>query len=112
MTHLEFIFENIDSSKAEILIAHLNELNFSGFEESENTLKAYIQAENFSENLFNNNIDISGIKYSYSIIKDQNWNEIWESGFEPVSLFHPENQSLFAYIRANFHPANPTALHV
>ena len=111
MEHLEFIFENIELPKSEMLIAQLNELNFTGFEESENVLKAYIPHQDFSENLFNKIIEIVDVKYSYSVVKQINWNEIWEAGFEPVSLFHPEEKSLFAYIRASFHPAETSALH-
>ncbi|NDD15859.1 MAG: 50S ribosomal protein L11 methyltransferase [Chitinophagia bacterium] len=38
------------------------------------------------------------IKYYKSIIKEKNWNAIWESNFEPVRVAN------FVGIRANFHP--------
>ena len=39
-----------------------------------------------------------GLTYSKSIIKEQNWNAVWESNFDPVRVGD------FVGIRAHFHP--------
>ncbi len=105
MAHLEFIFNNIDSSKAEMLIAELSILNFSGFEEFENSLKAYVLESDFNNDAFNNIVQLHQVSFTSSKLEVRNWNEIWESGFEPVALEYLDKQEIFAYIRASFHPA-------
>jgi ribosomal protein L11 methyltransferase len=64
--------------------------------------KTFILKTEFEVNLLNNELDIifkqHNIKYSKSIIKEENWNALWESNFEPVRVGD------FVGIRANFHP--------
>ncbi|MDR2563408.1 MAG: 50S ribosomal protein L11 methyltransferase [Prevotellaceae bacterium] len=72
---------------AEILVAELAEAGAESFDEEPNLLNAYFPEQNYQseivEKIFSNNI-FSGLKYSASIMKPQNWNEIWESNFHPV----------------------------
>jgi ribosomal protein L11 methyltransferase len=116
---IAFDFEN--QEQFEMLVAQLSALGFEGFNEEEaskgindgvkmsNTLgegaghcKTFILMEEFEANILNNELDIifkqHNIKYSKSIIKEENWNAIWESNFEPVRVAN------FVGIRANFHP--------
>jgi ribosomal protein L11 methyltransferase len=51
------------------------------------------------ENELNNIFSLHNLKYSKSIIKEENWNAVWESNFEPVRVGD------FVGIRANFHPS-------
>ena len=111
MNYLEFCFEHIDDQQREILIAQLSSIHFEGFEENDHQLKAFINESEFSEDLFNNLIEVNNIKYSKSIVKEKNWNEVWESDFMPVSVMLPDATSVFANIRANFHSPLPSALH-
>jgi ribosomal protein L11 methyltransferase len=106
MEYLQINFYDTSQEQNEILIAQLNDIGFDGFEEEDNSLKAYISISKFDENLFNNIIDINQIKYSKSIIKEQNWNEKWEADFEPVEVSHPTTSKPFVYIRAGFHKPN------
>jgi ribosomal protein L11 methyltransferase len=85
--------------QTEILIAQLGELGFDSFVENPNELKAYIPTEKFSEkDAFSfldtvPNVDL----FTYEKIKEQNWNAVWESSYEPVRFGD------FCNIRAPFH---------
>ena len=111
MNYLEFCFENIDAQQGEILIAQLSSIQFEGFEENDQQLKAFIKESSFSDDLFHSLFNESDIKYSKSVISEKNWNEIWESDFKPVSVMMPGTSSVFAYIRASFHPPVSSVLH-
>lgn len=106
MEYYQFTFEKVTETQKEVLTAMLNEIGFTGFEEEAAVLKAFINTQDFNENEFENIISLNSVKYSKSIIKEINWNSKWESEFEPVTIFFPETDQPFAYLRANFHPVN------
>jgi len=86
-TELTCRFEN-DPLINDILIAELAELGFESFVEDREGLKAYIPSNSFSPGLIEN-IHLPGslmrkILFSHEMIPDKNWNEAWESGFDPV----------------------------
>lgn len=76
-----------DEDTAEILVAELAEAGAESFDEEPNLLNAYFPERNYQsetvENIFSNKI-FDGLKYSVSVIKQQNWNRLWESNFHPV----------------------------
>lgn len=85
----------------EILYAELGELPFESFEETEKGLEAYIPSSDFKEDLIEN-LMIKGlpnqlVKIEKETIKQQNWNAVWESNFEPIIV----NDKCI--IRAPFH---------
>ncbi len=85
----------------EIMIAHLADLGFESFQETDSGFKAYISGENFDkENLeaFSPFAEGENVEFSFSIkkINESNWNQIWESNFEPILIGN-------CYIRATFH---------
>lgn len=90
------------ASVAEELMALLGELGFESFVEEGNDLSAYIQSSQFNstilhkEDYWPENID--PLKFSWKVIPDQNWNAVWESNFEPVTIAGR------CHIRAPFHP--------
>ncbi len=86
-----------DADKKDILVAQLSGIGFEGFEEEKNLLKAFIPEKEYKDLLMHSVMEQSGMEYTTSIIKDKNWNEVWEAGFEPVII---EN---FCAIRAIFH---------
>lgn len=88
-----------DSSEMEILMAQLAEMGYDSFMESDNGLLAYIPVNVFNESHLNDliTIDQAQLKYSFKTIKEQNWNEVWESNYDPVTI---KDQ---VYIRAPFH---------
>ena len=116
---IAFDFENQD--QFEMLVAQLSALGFEGFNEEEasqgindgvkmsNKLgegaghcKTFILNTEFDANLLDNELDIifkqHSLTYLKSVIKEENWNALWESNFEPVRVGD------FVGIRANFHP--------
>lgn len=86
-----------DVMKKELAIALLSELECNGFEEEGDVLKAYIEEGVFDEKEFKIMAEGNAISYSLSGIKEENWNSVWESQFEPVVVDD------FAAIRASFH---------
>jgi ribosomal protein L11 methyltransferase len=123
---IAFDFENQD--QLEILVAQLSHLGFDGFNEEEAATsinngvgmssvlgtsaglgegaghcKTFILQQDYManniENKLNNIFSLHNLKYSKSIIKEENWNAVWESNFEPVRVGD------FVGIRANFHPS-------
>ena len=85
-----------------ILMYELGETGFESFTEEDFGLMAYVQENLFNENQVNEIFEhaktyTDEIKYSKSIIKQQNWNEVWESNFKPIKI---ESKCL---VRAPFH---------
>ncbi|MBX3241617.1 MAG: 50S ribosomal protein L11 methyltransferase [Chitinophagaceae bacterium] len=88
-----------EAGKLETVLAQLNEVvEVAGVEELDDHWKIYLAAADFNENICREIFDINGIKYSISNINNRNWNEIWESGFDPVVV------NDFVAVRAEFHP--------
>jgi len=85
----------------DILTAELAEIGFESFVETENGLQAYVQENDFNDAAIKglNIINQAGftIDYTTKTIIDKNWNEVWESNFDPINV---DNQ---CYIRAPFH---------
>jgi ribosomal protein L11 methyltransferase len=87
-----------NQTEAEIFISKLVEKGFESFEETEEELYAYIPVKDYDENL------ITGTKpLSVETLKDQNWNAVWESNYNPVMI------SGKVFIRAPFHSKNQNA---
>jgi len=125
-TQIAFDFENQD--QFEILVAQLSDLGFDGFNEEEAATginngvgmssvlgtsaglgagaghcKTFILSADFEAQVLDKELEIifkqHNLKYYKSIIKEENWNAIWESNFEPVRVDD------FVGIRAHFHPS-------
>jgi ribosomal protein L11 methyltransferase len=92
------IFLNISKEQCDILIAELSTVGFTGFEEMEDSLKAYIPAESFFEEDIKEICLSLNCSYHKEMIAETNWNALWESNFSPVIVDD------FAGIRAHFHP--------
>jgi ribosomal protein L11 methyltransferase len=84
-------------NEKDILIAELAEMGFEGFEEQRATLKAFIPSDHFDQENFTALMADAGATYSTTIIEEENWNAVWESGFEPVIV------NDFCAVRADFH---------
>ena len=84
----------------EMVIAFLKDLPFNSFEEKGGKVIAYLPGKEISEALLE---EIEGICDRYSLqcehewVENKNWNEIWESKFEPVAIGD------FCLIKAPFH---------
>lgn len=95
--YIQIEFLNISSEQSEILVAQLSSIGFEGFEEEENSLKAFIPSAEFEESLLEEITAANNIPFTKTIIEERNWNAFWESNFDPVIVDD------FVAIRADFH---------
>ena len=111
MAYIEFTFTVSNTDESEMIVAILDEINMEGFLEEELILKAYIKESDLDKILFENIIEQNNLKYTESVIEEENWNAKWESGFEPITVLNHNDSAVFAFVRANFHAPNPNAAH-
>ena len=95
--YIQIEFQNITSDQSDLLIAQLSEIGFSGFEEVEKSLKAFIPENDFIEAGVKEIAVNQHISFQKSVIEETNWNAVWESNFQPVVVDN------FVGIRADFH---------
>jgi ribosomal protein L11 methyltransferase len=84
-----------NEEQQEILISQLSDLGAEGFEQTNHFLIAY-----FNENIFKSyevNELLTVYPFTIKTIEEKNWNEVWESNFQPVVV------DKFCAIRAEFH---------
>jgi|SRR5215217_2685830 len=102
---LSFIVEDEEGYRRDLLINALGELDFDTFEETENGFNAYITVDAFNEEqlnaLLNPFYEEFPLSYKVETIEQQNWNEVWESNFEPITIGDQ------IYVRATFHQPRP-----
>lgn len=84
-----------NEEQQEILISELSELDAIGFEQTSEVLLAYFDEDNFNSS--NVNKVLSAFVFHLTTIPKRNWNEEWESNFQPVIIDD------FCAIRADFH---------
>jgi ribosomal protein L11 methyltransferase len=82
----------------EINLAKLYEFGFDSFEEKENSSEGYLSQRIFNEDLSEKIKSIHPYS-SYTLIKQQNWNALWEASFLPILIDDR------IHVRATFHPA-------
>lgn len=94
------------ADRLEIILAKVSyALNIEGVEEEEGQLKFYFKQESFDENVIKLLIEENNVEYYISEVYNKNWNEIWETDFQPVVVGN------FATIRAGFHPPDTTVTY-
>jgi ribosomal protein L11 methyltransferase len=91
-------FTTLSEEQSDLLVALLADLGYHGFEEGEDQLKAFISSDEFDSALLEPVVQIADSDYLISREEEKNWNEIWESSFEPVVI------PGFVAVRASFHP--------
>ncbi len=90
MTYKEITIRLLNKTAlpVDIIIAQLSEAGFDGFWEEEDVLKAYIPEENYKENLVTHcpfyTRHAGDFNWTSATIEETNWNDLWESNFEPV----------------------------
>lgn len=98
---LNFTINSNEDFHKDLLINELSEIGFDTFEDVENGFNAYIPSNELNENALENAIetfkDMFSFTYSQQKIAHQNWNEIWESNFEPLLVGNR------CHVRATFH---------
>lgn len=105
--YIQIHFSELQPEQTELLIAQLSEAGFSGFEEIDSGLKAFINKEHFDKQVLHDLVYKYQLSYSEQEIKEQNWNAVWESNFQPVLVDDK------VCIRADFHePAENTGMEI
>lgn len=97
MDHIKITFADLQPEQKEILIAQLADAGYEGFEETDTTLDAFIGESDFDSTLLNEIAFKYQSSYTSAKIAETNWNQIWESNFEPVVVDD------YVAIRADFH---------
>ena len=108
MNYIELNVPVTSDEQAEVLTALLADLPFESFLEDSGILKCYIPADSFPANKEAADTILAGlgVEGRYIEIEDRNWNELWESNFEPVEVRG------ICTIRAPFHAPAKTPLEV
>jgi len=74
----------------EILIAELGYAGFESFVETKDGVSAYIQKQDWNENILEDIYVLSSnefnISYSFEEIEQVNWNKEWEKNFDPITV--------------------------
>lgn len=103
----EYVYLEFDQN-SEAMIGLLSGLEFDSFEEAEEGLKAYIDQTEWNEDVKSQVDEYTGmLNLSYKVhkLENINWNEKWESNFQPVEVGN------FCRIRADFHEPKPEFEH-
>jgi ribosomal protein L11 methyltransferase len=95
--HIQITFQHINAEQQDMLIAQLAAAGFDGFEESDQTLRAFIVSDHFDQPVLQEIAAQHQLEFTVHTIEEQNWNSSWESNFEPVIVDD------FTAIRAGFH---------
>ncbi|WP_064967067.1 50S ribosomal protein L11 methyltransferase [Tenacibaculum ovolyticum] len=100
--YIEYAFEVTPKEPAtEILIAELGEVGFESFVENENGVVAYIQKNEWKENMLEDVYILKSetfvINFNYKEIAQTNWNAEWEKNFNQIKVDD------LVSIRAPFH---------
>jgi ribosomal protein L11 methyltransferase len=102
MAYLELSFVLPENDiVADVLVANLSEIGCDSFLQEENILKAYIGKDLFNQTAIENILEddlLHEVRFTgFEVMKDQNWNAVWESSYQPVVI----NEK--CRIRAPFH---------
>ncbi|MDP9077528.1 MAG: 50S ribosomal protein L11 methyltransferase [Bacteroidota bacterium] len=107
MNYYELLFTTIvtEDYQQDLLINALGEIGFDTFEEVQFGFKAYIPVDDFNQETLDTTLsvyqDMFTFSYDVTLIPQKNWNEVWESNFEPIEI---GNQ---IFVRATFHQPKP-----
>ena len=93
-----------EEERTGITIADLSDMGFESFQQDGNTLNSYIDEKNYKEYAaeikeYIDHLAETVIDYELKELEDVNWNAVWESNFEPITVGD------LCCVRAPFHPA-------
>jgi len=111
MEHISIEIPVISEEESELLTASLIGLGFVGFEEKAGSLIACIESDQFDQEAVEEILALMGKSFQKETIRETNWNAEWESGFNPVEIYHATDNIPFVYIRASFHDSRPDFIH-
>ncbi|MBA3647516.1 MAG: 50S ribosomal protein L11 methyltransferase [Chitinophagales bacterium] len=109
MDYLSFSFSFPEDWQKEILIAHLSDIGFGGFQEETYNTIAFIPVSDFYQADFDQCIQLMQqyfpVHYVRHVIPYQNWNALWEKNFQPIVIGEE------IVVRASFHLKIPVVKH-
>lgn len=104
-TSVAFSSSDMEVWQKDLLIAELGVIGYDTFEDSTDGFVAYIPSANLDipalEALLVRESTDYEVDYQVQEIEDQNWNVLWESNFQPITV----DDRL--YVRATFHESQP-----
>lgn len=105
MNHIQISIATENADVQELLIAELAAMNYDGFEQTDNAVLAYISEDLFHAGAITTLLAPHALNFTHQLIQQQNWNEVWESNFQPVIVDN------FVGIRAHFHAPIQNVTH-
>jgi ribosomal protein L11 methyltransferase len=107
MNYYELLFTTMPTEdyQQDLLIDALGGIGFDTFEELDFGFKAYVPAAEFDQEKLDEALalylEMFSFSYEITLIPQKNWNEVWESNFEPLEIGGK------IYVRATFHQPKP-----
>lgn len=111
MDYYELLFTThpTEDYQEDLLIDELAGIGFDTFEEIGSGFKAYIPTTEFNQQKLDEHLktyrEMFSFSYEINLILQKNWNEVWESNFEPIQIRDK------VFVRATFHPQKPEFLY-
>jgi ribosomal protein L11 methyltransferase len=109
--YIQIEFQNLLPEQSDLLVATLSNIGFEGFEEGKESLKAFITSVKYEEGSLMEIVQKLQVSYQKTIIEETNWNQVWESNFQPVIIDDPVHGNPWIAIRAHFHEPTPGMAH-
>ncbi|MCC8409215.1 50S ribosomal protein L11 methyltransferase [Mucilaginibacter sp. UR6-1] len=98
---IDFTLPAAEDYQRDLLIDALAGLGCDTFEETETGFRAYIPSVGFNQQAIDDQLSAykNMVDYTYQVnlVPQKNWNEAWESNFEPIEI---QDQ---VFVRATFH---------
>ena len=111
MNYIELKIECLPLQPAQDILLHkLGEAGFESFTEEDFGLMAYISENDFNENAVTTIFKeaetyTNTLNFTKKIIQQQNWNEVWESSFKPITIGNK------CIVKAPFHNVSENYQH-
>jgi len=101
---VRFSTTDIQDWQKDLLIDSLGEIGFDTFEDTDKGFDAYIPSANLDiaalETVLLGEVEGYHLDYKIEDLKEENWNELWESNFNPILV------DGLCYVRATFHESH------
>ncbi len=97
MKYIKLCFDNVNDEQADIISALLDHEEPLGFELNGQQLFVYFSADGYDETNILNLLQPFSFSFTTSEIAHENWNQQWESNFEPIVINN------LVGVRAAFH---------
>ncbi|WP_295654554.1 50S ribosomal protein L11 methyltransferase [uncultured Mucilaginibacter sp.] len=106
---LTFTTHPTEAYQQDLLINALAEFGFDTFEDTDKGFVAYIPEEGFYTEELDEVLEpyaaMFAFSYEAALIPQKNWNEVWESNFEPIEVLNK------VFVRATFHQPKPASAY-